>query len=179
MPPSPDLPARLAAISVPPSTRLTPSRPTRRLRAVQTGMAVPYCEQPEPDRLAQASKVFTQYWRIHHRSGGLCDFDGVAQLLPDFSYGQDPSSAPIRPAAGARGGAPQLPARLERSGPHAATTRAPLLLAGGLAAVAMAAVLVVVRRARRAAQEERGLREPLATGGGLGAGGAGPGATDE
>ncbi|KAG8458494.1 hypothetical protein KFE25_003029 [Diacronema lutheri] len=119
-----------------------------------TGMSVPYCYQDADYRLQHASKILTQYWRIHHREGATCDFDGIAELLPDWAYGSDPSDTMYGPRLLAPSG---LRARLPLHAPLVAIGLAGLVFVGAVAARARAA------RSRRAA-DEYALREPLAAG---------------
>ena len=105
-------------------------------------------------RLQHASKILTQYWRIHHREGATCDFDGIAELLPDWAYGSDPSDTMYGPRLLAPSG---LRARLPLHAPLVAIGLAGLVFVGAVAARARAA------RSRRAA-DEYALREPLAAG---------------
>lgn len=144
-------------------------------------MSVPYCYQDADYRLQHASKILTQYWRIHHRLGARCDFDGIAELLPDYTYGSDPSDTlygsrfvPGTMGSGIMGGTGALP----RLSLRALRARLPApgvaLLAVGLTVAVVAAAAAAaprprlalslsrVWRSRWALRDERALREPLA-----------------
>mmetsp|Transcript_20251 Transcript_20251/g.64037 ORF Transcript_20251/g.64037 Transcript_20251/m.64037 type:complete len:708 (+) Transcript_20251:2-2125(+) len=110
-------------------------------------MKVPYCTGDLQYRMDHATDIFTQNWRLFHVTGGTCDFDGAAELVPDYTYeddasGDDTDAAALPLTAAAE--VPRLSGREEK-------TRLPLPLpstapAGAVCLVAVAALLAVVGR---------------------------------
>lgn len=117
-------------------------------------------------RADKATEIFTYYWKAHRKNHtwATCDFDGAAELVPDYSHEwmmeeEEPFGA-LPPSAFKllRAGAPVFVPSPERTAMGALTAAL-----GGFSLVALAALGAhATRRAIAARRAESELREHLA-----------------